>query len=270
MGTTSKALRLLDFFTPAQPAIGLSELARQAGIDKASTYRLLGELREMGFVEQNAATKAFRLGPAVIRLANVREQTFPIRSATEEVLTILVDAVHETAHVTQLQGHTLSPVHKRHSQHHSTHARIDPSQMLPLHATASGAAVLAFGDKALLPEILRQRLPVLTPRTSVADEALRAKIDAARAAGFGKSSGEFEAETSSIAAPYFGSDGQCLGAISVVCPTGRMTDELDRRIRRALIPASLALTAACGGQTPAPLLRVWSRVDAAYSVSRLT
>lgn len=259
MGTTTKALQLLDYFTAAEPSIGLSTLTRLSGHDKATVFRLLSELRSMGFVEQSAATKLFRLGPAVIRLANVREQTFPIRAATQERLAILVEAVRETAHVTQLQGLHLSPVHKLNSQHHATHARIDPSQILPLHATASGCAVLAFSDDDLLDRVLAEHLPALTAGTRTDADGLRAKVLAARASGFGYSSGEFETETSSVAVPYFGSDGACLGAISVVGPSARMTDQLKQTIRFNLKPASLAITTACGGHIPATLLRAWAK-----------
>lgn len=260
MGTTTKALQLLDYFTATEPSFGLSALARKSGIDKASVYRLLSELRAMGFVEQSVSTKQFRLGPALIRLANVREQTFPISAATQERLTLLVAHTKETAHVTQLQGLYLSPVNKVHSTYHSTHARIDPSQLLPLHATASGCSVLAFSDDDLLEKVMAANRPALTATTQTDADGLRAKVSAARASGFGYSFGEFEAETSSIAAPLFGADGACFGAVSVVCPAARMTDDLAHNIRHHLKPAALALTEVCGGQPPARLLRAWAQL----------
>ncbi len=79
MGTTSKALSLLDFFSRAQPLIGLSQMSRLAGINKASTHRLLGELADFGLVEQVTPGREYRLGPAFLRLAALREQNVPMR-----------------------------------------------------------------------------------------------------------------------------------------------------------------------------------------------
>ena len=53
MGTISKALGLLDHFTPEKSEIGLSEFQRLSGYSKATTYRHLVALHEAGFLEQD-------------------------------------------------------------------------------------------------------------------------------------------------------------------------------------------------------------------------
>ena len=45
MGTVSKALSLLTLFSHARPTIGLSDVTRLSGLNKATAYRLLGELQ---------------------------------------------------------------------------------------------------------------------------------------------------------------------------------------------------------------------------------
>ena len=57
MGTTSKALSLLRLFSGSQPEIGLTELSRQSGMNKATVYRLMSDLAEYGFVEQVGADR---------------------------------------------------------------------------------------------------------------------------------------------------------------------------------------------------------------------
>ena len=73
MGTVSKALDLLNLFNRAQPLIGLSDLSRLAGVNKATCYRLMSELQAHGLVEQVGSGREYRLGPAVLRLAALRE-----------------------------------------------------------------------------------------------------------------------------------------------------------------------------------------------------
>ena len=81
MGTVSKALSLLGFFSQQQPEIGLSDMARLSGMNKATVYRMLCELQTNGFVEQAGNGRAYRLGAEVLRLAALREATVPVLSA---------------------------------------------------------------------------------------------------------------------------------------------------------------------------------------------
>ena len=104
MSSVTKTLALLAFFSPSRPEIGLSQLCRLAKRDKATTYRHLQALEEAGFVEQSALTKMYRLGPALLQLAQVREATVPRKMGAEAALAALSDATGETAHVTVLSG----------------------------------------------------------------------------------------------------------------------------------------------------------------------
>lgn len=255
MGTTTKALKLLDQFTVAQPELGLSEMARRANVEKATTYRLLNELCATGFVEQNPRSKLYRLGPAVIRYATLRERTFPAKRAAVQHLEHLAHHLRETCHVTQLQGLLLSPVHCYDSPHQITRVHVDPSELLPLHATSSGKVVLAFGDDSLLDRVLAD------PKIAPLSDTLKAHVRDARRTGFGRSDGDYETDVSSIAAPLFGGDDLCLGAVSVVCPSARMTPELQSKARAALKATSRAISQIWGGDIPAPLHDIWKRKD---------
>ena len=57
MGTVGKALGLLDLFTRAQPQLGLSQLARASGVNKATCHRLMTELESRGLVEQTGPAR---------------------------------------------------------------------------------------------------------------------------------------------------------------------------------------------------------------------
>ncbi|WP_405108304.1 helix-turn-helix domain-containing protein [Phaeobacter sp. BS52] len=107
MSSATKTLALLSHFSADRPEIGLSQLCRIAGRDKATTYRHLQALETAGFVEQNPTTKHYRLGPAVLQLAQVREATVPRKLGAQLPLSQLADVTGETAHVSVVSGSTL-------------------------------------------------------------------------------------------------------------------------------------------------------------------
>ena len=104
MGTVTKALELLDHFSALRSEIGLGDFVRLTGRDKATVHRHLAELEQNGFLEQDAVSRAYRIGPALLRLAAVREAAFPVRRLLRPIVTDLAEAVGELAHATLLQG----------------------------------------------------------------------------------------------------------------------------------------------------------------------
>src|SRR5262245_29418752 len=110
MQTVDKAMKLLGCFSVAVPELGLSELARVAAFDKAATRRLLVALANHGFIEQDARTRRYRLGPAFLRFARILETTRPLASTVQGALEDLMRATSETAHASLLSGDRLTTI----------------------------------------------------------------------------------------------------------------------------------------------------------------
>ena len=125
MGTITKALDLLNFFAKQKPEIGLTEFVRLVNRDKATVHRHLTELMENGFLEQNPVTRAYRLGPAILRLSGVREATHPLRSVLRPIVEDIARQVGELTHVSLLQGDVLSPALHFDPMTHGTQVAFD-------------------------------------------------------------------------------------------------------------------------------------------------
>jgi DNA-binding IclR family transcriptional regulator len=89
----------------------------------------------------------------------------------------------------------------------------------PLHATANGKALLAFGDGGL-PEALEP----LTPRTIADPALLEQELDEVRRRGYATAVEELELGLHAVAAPVFDSAGNCVAAVSVSGPSYRLAD----------------------------------------------
>lgn len=256
MSSAVKTLALLDFFSATRPEIGLSQLCRLARRDKATTYRHLQALEETGFVEQNPLTKGYRLGPAILQLAQTRETTVPRKVAAEPALAILADATGETSHVSVLSGQAVYALASCESPKHSTRVIIDVPK-LPLHATAAGICALAFGPADLM-EVATANMEIFNTHTARTAAELADMVETARQTGFGYSDRCFENDVQSLAAPVFDQTGLLAGTVSVASVATRFTDDLERGIREQLKIASRDISRSWGGTLPESIEALWA------------
>ena len=250
MGTITKALELLDFFSESRREIGLGEFVKLTGRDKATVHRHLVELLQNGWLEQDPSTRAYRLGPAILRLSAVRETTYPTRALIRPVVRRLSEDVGELVHASLLQGDQLSPIFFADPRRHGVQVHFNLSELLPLHATSSGLAVLAFGPDALRDRILSGAMTPFTDATVTDPAALRGLIEEVRQSGLASLSNAFDPEVASQGTAIYGPGDWPVGALSVSVPSVRATPEHLATIRGPLIEAARDITRSLGGTYP--------------------
>ncbi|MFT4727308.1 MAG: DNA-binding IclR family transcriptional regulator [Granulosicoccus sp.] len=256
MSTVTKAIELLNLFSAERAEIRLSEFQRLTGRDKTTTYRYLSALESSGLLEQDDTTRAYRMGPAVLRFSHIRELTVPRRAGVRRVLPTLADISGETAHASILQGNTLVSLADHTSGQHSARVVLDDA-VLPFHATASGVAVLAFSGEKLKAAVCK-KLTKYTEHTITDRDELESLLSEVRSTGFGHTEHGFELGVSGIAVPLFDSTNQVAGAVAIASVASRLNDDLIRLIKKELISAARKITKSWGGSVPVGLDVAWS------------
>ena len=257
LSSAAKTLELMAYFSTTRPEIGLSQLCKLAKRDKATTHRHLQALEKTGFVEKNPITKQYRLGPAVLQLAQTREATVPRKAGVQAPLFDLADATGETSHVTVLSGTTVYELMSCDSPKHGTRAIID-IQTFPLHATASGLCALAFGPEALI-DVALNKLQPFTRTTATTSEDLHAMVEAIRNTGFGRADRSFEDDVQGLSAPIFDQTGHFAGAVSVASVAARFTPDMERIIKTQLVITARQISNNWGGTIPAQIEAIWAK-----------
>lgn len=258
MKTVRKALALLHHFSVKTPQWGLSDLARAADLDKATTLRLLRPLVDERLLEQDLTTRRYRLGHLVLNLARTREASFPLTEWVQPELERLAQELGEVAHGSLLGRHALTTIAVAESAQRATRVFVDPAEPLPCHATASGMVCLAFGEPAWREEVLaRGDFVEVTSGTPKTLENLMPYVDGARACGYAVTHDTFEEEVTGIAVPFFDEQGFAKGAIAMAAPTSRVDDRRIQAFVQALQPAACRVTAALGGTPPSHWLALF-------------
>ncbi len=253
--TTDKALSLLAFFDDKHDWIGLTDLAKRAGFDKASTLRHASALVRAGLLQQNPSHKKYALGAEILRLARLREQHFPFQALIAPVLQDLTERTGETCHASLLNPRGLATIASVESPK-STRVHMETGFVAPLHGSASGLIYMAYSSEEQVKDWLSKPLVAWTPYTETDPERVGDLIKQARANGIGESNRGVEIEVYSQAVPVFDKERRPYATLAVVTPFSRATPEAKARTAQALFSASLRLTQQLGGLTPPDFQRL--------------
>ncbi|WP_405093178.1 IclR family transcriptional regulator [Micromonospora sp. NBC_01392] len=249
-----KALSLLTAFGSQSGAgLGVSELARRAGLTKSTAFRLLGVLQRNGVVERVGCN--YRLGRALYELGG--HLYSPAHERLGALLTPFVvelyELTHQTVHLGVLRGTDVMYVNLLYG-----HQRVPcPSRLggvVPAYCTALGKVLLAY-DADATDATLSRGLQSFTEQTIVVPAELQARLAEIRRDGIGFDNGEARVGLTCIAAPVFGPNGRPAAAISVSGAAGRFNPRMhEAALRRVCYAASRALAAAraprVGGEYP--------------------
>jgi IclR family acetate operon transcriptional repressor len=246
MKTVDKALSVLDQFSLSQTEIGLSELSRMAGLDKAATRRLLVAMTKHGFIEQSQDTRKYRLGHGFLRLARIREATVPMAQAAQEAVDWLVQQTNETAHASIPGPHGMTSIaHKLPNRGHVIN--IVPAEILNFHATSSGLAYLAFAKDETVARVLALKRERVTKDTITGKAEILKALKQFRKDGFSQTRNTFEADVASMAMPFFQDDGDPAGSIALALPKAELTESRMQELLPLLVQAKAYIEKALTG-----------------------
>jgi DNA-binding IclR family transcriptional regulator len=209
--------------------LGLSELARRSGIPKATVHRLCADLVAWGVVER--AGDAFRLGPKLFELGARVPGRRQLREAALPFVEDLFVATGLTVHLAVLDGLEVVYVERL------TGRRFEPApsavaDRLPLHCTASGKCLLAFGPPELLAAVVADGLPARTDRSITDGAALADELRRVRRDGTATEVGEVSAGHVAVGAPIFELGEGVAGALSITGEEGAVDLDAIRTLVR--------------------------------------
>jgi len=227
--SVERAIAILDLLAQGGWHTG-AEVARGLNVHRSTALRLLGTLERHALVERDQRTARYRLGRRLPQLASVVTGEFDLRYVARPGCEQLA-AAGETATLDVLVGDVIVPIEQA-TASTSVVGVNWLGRRTPVHCTASGKAILAFGPQSVRERMLSRPLEQLTPHTITDRAELDAQLAAAREAGAAHTHEELELGLDAIAAPVFGADGQVVAALDVSGPSHRLRPgsrpELDR------------------------------------------
>ena len=217
-----RGLQLLAQFNQHTRELNGAELSRRLALPRASVFRLLQTLEQMGFVERVGESSNYRLGIAVLRLGFEYLASMDLAERGNPVLNTLSATSGLSAHLVVRDGTEVVFVAKS-AGNSGLLSAIQVGARLPAHATVLGRVLLGQASLSTL-EALYAHTPLtaFTAQTPTTLAALKSKIDEAAALGYSVSHGGYESGISTIAAPVFDENHHIAAAVSLTVPASRI------------------------------------------------
>jgi len=125
----------------------------------------------------------------------------------------------------------------------------------PVHCTASGKVILAFGPAAIRERLLARPLERSTAHTITGRAELEAQLSDALKDGFARTYEELEVGLDALAAPVFAASGEVVAALDLSGPSHRLRTEGRPELVRLTLDAAADLSRRLGFRGSRTVLR---------------
>jgi IclR family pca regulon transcriptional regulator len=246
-----RGLAVLSAFRSGRPLLGVSELGREVGLSRSTAHRYISTLATLGYLQQDEATKKYRLGPRVLDLGFSAIHSMELREISAPHLQRLSDETGYTVNMAVLDGADIVYVERCRSARVGQRAidlNLHVGSRLPAYCTSMGKILLAYLPReerdSLLAELeLRQR----GPNTLTEQRSLIAELERVREAGLAINNEELAYGLRSIAAPVLAQSGSIAAAINLAVHSSMVSmSELVERLGRPLKRTATEISAHIG------------------------
>jgi len=237
------------------PDATAAALAGVVGLNRTTTWRILTTLERERLVSHDRETGWYSLGIGLVDLAG--QAGGALARTARAVLHRIAVRTGETAALAVLRDGVLSYVAEDTAGAVVSAGWQD--RPVPMHATSTGKAVLAFSDPRDVRGLLRLppggRLPRHTPTTIVSLARLEEELSRTRALGYAVCRGEFESTAWGVSAPVADSSGRPVAVVSIWGPGDRLTEDRFAELGRTAVAAAREIAGFSGPSRPASASR---------------
>lgn len=223
--TVDRALQVLLSLDRHRQEWGVTEVATEFGWDKSVAQRILATLAHRGLLISDPATRRYRIGPAILLLHRLWEQSGSLQLLVHDLMQGLSDrtgltsvlAVPDIAHmrcVSSVEGRTGK-------------IRYYPlvGELYPAHAGATSKAYFGFLAESDRRRILSGRpMAKFTDKTVTSESELEQQLAAIRSRGYAYTVGEYDRGVATLAVPVM-LKGEPVASLSVAGSEADLPDD---------------------------------------------
>ena len=251
-----RGLAILSAFRSGRPLLGISELAREIGLGRSTTHRYVATLAALGYLQQDPATRKYRLGPRVLDLGFSAINSMELREIAAPHLQELSDKTGHTVNMAILDHSDIVYIDRVRSPRPGQ-SQIDLNlhvgARLPAYCTSMGKVMLAYLPEPALRGVLDGTdLVQRGPNTLTQRESLIGELHRIRVSGLAVNNEELAYGLRSIAVAVRTPEGEPVAAVNLAVHRSMVSmDDLIARLGPALRSTAEEISRRIGHRTPA-------------------
>ena len=248
---SSAASRFSSSFSAGRQLIGVSEIAQELDLTRSTAHRYIATLARLGYLQQDAATRKYALGPRVLDLGFTAINSMELRHVAAPHLQRLCDETGHTVNLAILDDVDIVYVERfRASRRHQNQIDLDlhVGSRLPAYCTSLGKVLLAFLPDSERDDVLdRTTFARRGPNTRTSKTALLADLRRIRETGIAVNNEELAYGLRSVAVPVFSAGGEVVAALNLAAHRTMISlDDLTARLGPIMQRTAAGISAQLG------------------------
>ncbi|HLR30634.1 MAG TPA: IclR family transcriptional regulator [Paenalcaligenes sp.] len=223
--TVARAMQILRLVACGQEAgVRLTDIVQMSGLSRPTVHRILRTLVAEQAVEQDTASRRYRIGTEINLLGIARARRFPLMSVATTGLAQLAQSIGDTAFISIHHGLDSICIGRQTGHHPIQVLSIDVGARRPLGVGVSGVALLSCLPKDEVETIThanRKRLAF----HGLSTESLLERVNEARRIGYAYTAAGVMPHTRAVAVPVISHTGEPLAALTITAMADRLTSE---------------------------------------------
>jgi len=246
-----RGLRILDLVADrtrnGEPSVSLTTLSVELGTSKSTVLRLTAPMIENDLLRRTADA-GFTLGLGALLLGQSYLEGIDLRAAAAPFLRRTAERTGLTCHLVVPDGTDIVYVDKVETRG-TVRMGSRIGNRLAMRNTASGKAMVAFGDPEMLDRVLAHPATAMTEHSITDDDRWRQEIGRTRERGYGIDDRENEPDIRCVAAPVFDHANQVVGAMSISGLASRFRTTAVRELGDGVVRTALEISVALGSSS---------------------
>ncbi|MDW6021319.1 IclR family transcriptional regulator [Mesorhizobium sp. BAC0120] len=218
-------ISIMETVAPFEDGLTATELETTLGLPKTTINRLLHALIESGMINADSGrNRSYRLGDRLLQLLQMSPDSGWLATLAQRPLQDLADRTGQSAFLSKFDGVEVRSVTCV-APDSPIRTYVMPGMTMPVNATASAKAILAFHPPETVKKILATELRSYTDRTKTKLSELIRELAEVRQRGYATDLAEHVPGLGSVAFPINPTSGEVVYAVGLTGPYGQIIDQ---------------------------------------------
>ena len=186
----ARALSILDLYSGENFSWGIRDIARELNSNPATIYRSVKTMHDAGFLEKDAHTNRYLLGPKFLMMAEIYTRHNPIQVVAQNIFELFSQKFSHNFYLGKLLNQKIMYIALLEGKG-PIQVSVTQGVSIDLHCSALGKVLLAFQDDQYIENYLNKtELKAFTKNTITDPQKIWEEINQIRKTGYAINKGE--------------------------------------------------------------------------------